>query len=121
MADTQGWKVLQAILATLEQLAAVGAPTSSASGTRVEATIATGGTAQALFSATPTNGFEIINPHQTETLFIRENATAAATYNAGNTPIPPLGIYTTPPSYKPTGDVSVIAATTGHAIIGRRW
>jgi hypothetical protein len=90
-------------------------------GTRVATTIAVGGTAQNLFGSTPANGFEIYNPSQTEALFILENGTATAAYNAGNIAIPPLGAYATPPGYKPTGDVSVIAATTGHGVIGRRW
>ena len=94
---------------------------AAAAGTRVEATITTGGTAQLLFSATPTNGFEVINTHATETLYIRENGTATVADNTFNIPVPPKGFYVTPTGYKPTGDVSVIAATTAHGVIGRRW
>jgi hypothetical protein len=90
-------------------------------GTLVPATITVGGTAQNLFGTTPANGFEIINTHATETLYIRENGTATAADNGASVAILPRNAYTTPPGYKPTGDISVIAATTGHALIGRRW
>lgn len=92
----------------------------SSAGTLVATTIATGGTAQLLFSATPANGFEVINPSGTEILYIRENGTAAVA-GATSLPIAPYSSYCTPTGYKPTGDVSIIAATTAHAVIGRRW
>jgi hypothetical protein len=94
---------------------------ASAAGTLVASTITTGGTAQNAFSATPTNGWEIINPHATETLYAREGGTATVADNGSNIPIAPKASYYTPATYKPTGDVSVIAATTGHAFIARRW
>ncbi len=90
-------------------------------GVRVEGTITTGGTAQNAFSTTPLNGFEIYNAHSTETLYIREAGTATAADNSFNVAITPRSTYTTPVGYKPTGDVSVIAATTGHAFVARRW
>lgn len=93
----------------------------SGAGQRIEGTITAGGTAQNVFTATPANGFEIINPHATETLYIREAAAAAAADNGASIPIGPRGSYVTPFGYKPTGDVSAIAATTGHAFIARRW
>lgn len=94
---------------------------TSAAGTLVATTVVTGGTAANVFGATPANGFEIINPHATETLYIRENGTATVADNSTSIPIGPKGSYTTPAGYKPAGDVSFIAATTGHAIIARRW
>lgn len=93
----------------------------SGAGLRIETTIAAGGTAQFVFGGTPGNGFEIINTHATETLYIREGAVATVADNAANIAIPPGQAYTTPLGYKPTGDVSAIAATTGHALIARRW
>jgi hypothetical protein len=95
--------------------------TQAQAGTRVEGTITAGGTAQPLFGVTPVSGFEVINTHASEILYIRENGTASVADNTFNVPVPPRGSYTTPPGYKPTGDVSVVAATTGHAVIGRRW
>lgn len=94
---------------------------SAASGTLVATTITLGGTAQLLFGATPTNGYEIVNSHATETLYAREGGTATVADNTFNIPIPPKGYYATPIGYKPTGDVSVIAATTTHGLVGRRW
>lgn len=94
---------------------------ASSNSTRVEKTVAVGGTAANVFGATPANGYEIINTHATETLYIREGAVATVADNGGNEPIAPKGSYTTPYGYKPTGDVSYIATTAGHACIGRRW
>jgi len=84
-------------------------------------TIATGGTAQNLFSGTvPANGFSVFNPHATEYLWLSDSTTAAANA-AGCIPVAPLGGYETPPGYRPVGAVSVIAVTTGHAVTARRW
>lgn len=94
---------------------------ASAAGTHVQTTVAAGGTAANLFSATPANGFEVINVHASEILYIRENGTATVADNSTSIPIPPKSSYATPLGYKPTGDVSYIAATTGHAVIARRW
>lgn len=94
---------------------------SSPAGAAVETTVAVGGTAAYLFGATPTNGYEVINSHATETLYIREGAVATVADNSVNIPILPRGSYTTPPGYKPIGDVSYNAATAAHAVIGRRW
>jgi hypothetical protein len=106
------------VVLSTEDLAAL---TQAQAGTRVEGTITAGGTAQPLFGVTPVSGFEVINTHASEILYIRENGTASVADNTFNVPVPPRGSYTTPPGYKPTGDVSVVAATTGHAVIGRRW
>lgn len=94
----------------------------SVNGTLQETTITLGGTAQSLFSAaTPTNGYEIVNPPSaTETLYFRE-ANTAAVAGAASVPIVVGGSYVTPAGYKPTGLVSVIAATTSHPVIARRW
>lgn len=94
----------------------------SASGALQETTITLGGTAQDLFSsATPTNGFEIVNPPSaTETLYFRE-ANTATVAGATSMPIVVGGSYVSPLGYDPTGRISVIAATTGHPVIARRW
>lgn len=95
---------------------------ASPAGTRVETTVAAGGTASALFGTTPTNGFEVVNTHATEWLYIRESGSSATVAdNSVNIPIAPRGSYTSPVGYKPVADVSYIATTTGHAVIGRRW
>lgn len=121
------WQTTQPVsLATVPSHAVTNAgtfavqPTSSA-GTLVATTVATGGTAANVFGATPANGFEIINPHASEILYIRESGTATVADNSTSIPIGPKGSYTTPAGYKPTGDVSFVAATAGHAIIARRW
>lgn len=121
------WQTTQPVsLATVPSHAVTNAgtfavqPTSSA-GTLVATTVATGGTAANVFGATPANGFEIINPHASEILYIRESGTATVADNSTSIPIGPKGSYTTPSGYKPTGDVSFVAATAGHAIIARRW
>lgn len=94
---------------------------SSGSGAVDETPIAAGGTAQNLFGgATPTNGYEIINNSTTEILYFRE-ANDAAVGGATSTAIQPGASYYTASGYKPTGRVSVIAATTAHPLIGRRW
>lgn len=86
-----------------------------------EATITTGGTAQSLFSgATPTNGYEIINVSLTELLYFREAGTAVVA-GATSVPIAAGSAYITPRGYKPSGLVSVIAATTAHPLIGRSY
>ena len=86
-----------------------------------EITITIGGTAQSLFSGvTPTNGYEIINNDTTETLYYREAGTAAAG-GASSIAIQPGAAYTTPRGYKPTGLVSVVAATPGHALVARSY
>lgn len=83
--------------------------------------LTTGGTAQDLFaSATPTNGYLIVNPDANEILWLNEGADAVAN-GTGCIPIFPLGGYETPPLYKPYGRVSVVAATTGHKITARKW
>lgn len=94
----------------------------SVSGALQETTIAAGGTAQDLFSgATPANGFEIVNPPSaTETLYFRE-ANTATVAGAASMPIVVGGSYVSPSGYKPTGRISVIATTTSHPVIARRW
>jgi hypothetical protein len=85
-------------------------------------TIATGGTAQNLFSGnTPANGFAVFNPDASEAMWVSDSHTAAAN-NTGSIYIAPLGGYETPArGYRPIGPVSVIAATTGHKITARQW
>lgn len=87
-----------------------------------DAAITSGGTAQNLFSAaTPTNGYEVCNPDNTEDAWISDSATAAANGQGSYRAATNGGCYTTPPGYKPVGAVSVVAATTGHKLTARRW
>lgn len=84
-------------------------------------TITTGGTAQNLFGGLiPANGFAVYNPHASEYMWVSDSTTAAANAT-GCIPIAPLSGYETPPGYRPLGVVSVLAATTGHALTARRW
>jgi hypothetical protein len=62
------------VVLSTEDLAAL---TQAQAGTRVEGTITAGGTAQPLFGVTPVSGFEVINTHASEILYIRENGTAS--------------------------------------------
>lgn len=96
---------------------------SNSGSTYQEASIATGGTAQDLFSsATPTNGFELINNNSavTESCYFRE-ANTAVTAGATSTILVAGQAYTSPRGYKPTGRISVVCATTGHVIIARSY
>lgn len=111
----------QATLADVLSALQSGVSVNSQAGTRVEGTVTAGGTAQNAFGATPANGFEIVNPHASETLYAREGAAAVVGDNGNSIPVGPKGSYVSPQGYKPTGDVSVNATTTGHAFIARRW
>ena len=85
-------------------------------------TITLGGTAQTLFGGRkPINGFEVVNPHATEDLWISDTAIAAANAAGSIRVVANGGSYTTPTGYQPQGPVSVIAATTGHAFTARFW
>ena len=84
-------------------------------------TIANGGTSKQLFSGVaPTNGFEIINTSLTENLYFSESGTVSVG-GATSAPIVPMSKYISPLGYKPTGAISIVAATTGHGYIGRSW
>lgn len=85
-------------------------------------TIATGGTAQNLFSGTiPANGFAVYNPDASNDLWISDSTTAAAN-NTGSIRVPANGGgYETPVGYKPIGVVSIVGASTGQKITARRW
>jgi len=86
-----------------------------------ETTITAGGVAQNLFSGVaPVNGYEIINNDIAETLYFREAGTAAVA-GASSVPLAPGFTYTTPAGYKPSGAISVIAATTAHAVVARSY
>jgi hypothetical protein len=94
---------------------AAGAAASDGSGT-----LATGGSAQALFGGiVPANGYVVQN-NSTAALWISDVGTASAggasiqlTANGGT--------FATPSGYKPAGAVSLFGATTGQAFAARRW
>lgn len=83
--------------------------------------LTTGGTAQTLFGGVvPVNGFGIYNPNASDYLWVSDSTSAVAN-GAGSIPIAPFGAYETPPGYRPSGVVSVIAASTGDKITAKRW
>lgn len=84
-------------------------------------TIASGGSSKQLFSGVaPVNGFEIINTSLTEILYFSESGSVSVG-GATSTPINTASKYVSPLGYKPTGAISVVAATTGHGYVGRSW
>jgi hypothetical protein len=84
-------------------------------------TIATNGSVKTLFGGvTPTNGFEVINTHASEILYVSE-ATNAQIGGTASIPVQPGMSYKTPSGYKPVGQVTVVAQTAGHGYIGRSW
>ncbi|MDX2027720.1 MAG: hypothetical protein SFW62_03690 [Alphaproteobacteria bacterium] len=86
------------------------------------ASIATGNTAQNLFSgAVPVNGFAVYNPDAVNDLWISDSATAVANGQGSLRVAANGGGYETPPGYKPIGAVSIIGASTGQKITARRW
>jgi hypothetical protein len=94
---------------------AAGAVASDGSGT-----LATGGSAQALFGGiVPANGYVLQN-NSAAALWISDVGTASA----GGASIQLAangGIFATPSGYKPAGAVSLFGATTGQAFAARRW
>jgi hypothetical protein len=84
-----------------------------------DSTIVSATSAQTLFSGVaPVNGFSICN-NCASAMFISDGGAAANNvgfYCAGSG-----GIYTTPPSYKPVGPVSVYGGTNGGNFAARRW
>ncbi|HEU0117705.1 MAG TPA: hypothetical protein VFR09_03650 [Alphaproteobacteria bacterium] len=84
--------------------------------------IATGGTAQNLFSGiVPVNGFAIYNPDPSNDLWMSDITTAAANGQGSIRIAANGGGYETPPGYRPLGAVSVYGATTGQKITAKRW
>jgi hypothetical protein len=86
-------------------------------GTYSQITITAGGSDQTL--ATPTNGFEIVNPDPAEQCNMTEGAAAVA--GTGVILPPGGGGYKTPDVYKPSGAPHVLCATTGHKLTYRIW
>lgn len=85
-------------------------------------TIATGGVAQTLFGgATPSNGYEVVNPHATEELWVSDTTTAAANAAGCQRVAPNGGSYWTAEGYAPRGPVSVFGLTTGHPVTAKKW
>ena len=90
-------------------------------GTLDASTIASGGTAKELFGGIePVNGYEVFNTHVTEVLYLSEGGTVSIG-GATSIPIQPGSKYTSPIGYKPSGAISVIAASTGHGYVGKSW
>ena len=58
------------------------------SGVLVTGAITAGGTAR-IFGATPADGYEVLNSHLTETLYINEGGTATVADNSTSIPIGP--------------------------------
>lgn len=83
-------------------------------------TVATGGSAQALFGGiAPVNGFLVQN-NSSAALWICDVGTASA----GGASIQLAangGLFATPSGYKPAGAVSLYGATTGQVFAARRW
>ena len=93
---------------------AAGSPAVDGSGT-----ITTGGTAQTLFGGiTPSNGFLVAN-NSSQTLYLCD--VGIATAGGASVPVPQGTVYTTPPGYKPAGQVSIFGASTAQAFAARRW
>ena len=85
-------------------------------------TITTGGTAQQATPG-PVRGYEVINPHATEDLWVADNGSQAAPNAAGSIRIAANGAsYWTPEHWPPLqSGISVYAATTGHPYTLRYW
>lgn len=84
-------------------------------------TIATGGTAQDLFSgATPSNGWIVSNPNASGIIWVSDTTTAAANAT-GSTPCYPGGSVMNPAGRIPAGAVSVVHADTGAKITASSW
>jgi hypothetical protein len=102
--------------APLPVINAAGAVAADRSGT-----IATGGTAQMLFSSViPTNGFMVQNNHPTATIWVSDVGAASA----GGSSVqlgPASAVWATPSGYKPAEAVSIFSATTGASFMARRW
>ena len=91
-------------------------------GTAGDATIATGGTAQNLFSGTtPTNGYSVINPNLSDDCWVSDSTTAVVNGKGSQRVAANGGEYRTPTTYKPVGAVSAICPTTNDVLTARRW
>lgn len=79
-------------------------------------TLTTGGTAQQAAAANAARTYLVVeNPSATEDLWFNLGATAVA--GQPSVLLPPGAAWENPPHFRPTGLVSVIAATTGHAFV----
>lgn len=91
--------------------------------------ITTGGTAQNIIAASPSiHGFTIQNIDSSEPVWISFTTTAAASTigsfvlaTATATTFAGAGSYSSPLGFGTNGNVSVVAATTGHKISCVRW
>lgn len=88
-----------------------------------DTTIATGGTAQSLFSgATPTNGWKVANPNLSDDLWCSDSTTTPAQNAASSVRVfANGGQYATEPGEKPLGPVYCVGATTGDFVVARKW
>lgn len=98
------------------------ASTQANSATDGSGTLATGGTAQALFGGViPSNGFAVYNPDAANDLWINDGGTVQAN-GAGSVRVAANGGgYETPSGYKPIGAISIVGAVTGQKFTARRW
>lgn len=100
------------------KIASGGAGQSSSDGS---STITVGGAAQSIFGgAVPPNGWKVYNAHDSEDMWICEGGTASVG-GTGCYKLGPHDLYCTEPGEKPSGVVSVYAATTGHKFTARKW
>ena len=93
-----------------------------AAGNQGSGTITTGNTAQNLFGGIiPTNGYEICNPDLNNDLWISDSGAAVINGAGSIRVVVNGGSYDTPPAYKPSGPVSIIAAAAGTKFTARYW
>jgi hypothetical protein len=85
-------------------------------------TITAGGSAQYIFgsAAIATNGWWIANGHATEDLWVSDS-TVAAVGGVGSMCIPAKTDRYTPYQYESPAALSIIAATTGHQFMARKF
>lgn len=97
-------------------------PVTGITGSDGSGTITAGGTAQNLFAgATPTNGFEVINPDASEDLWVSLSTTAAPNASGSIRVAANGGAYSTPLGMKPWHAISIVGATTGHKFTAAKW
>jgi hypothetical protein len=84
--------------------------------------IATGGTAQNLFSgATPTNGWEVCNPNASDDMWISQSTTSAINGQGSMRIAANGGCVSSPRGMSPFHAISIIGPTTGDKITAVQW
>jgi len=97
----------------------------AASGSRIlsdgSSTIATGGTAQALFARNELRtGYSVYNA-SAGNLFVNDVGGTAVTSGGSSFTIAPGVLYESPPGARPIQAISIIGATTSQAFVAREW